>query len=93
MAAAQAGALAGATSALAQPADTVTTVYACVKAYGPSQGRPRILGTGVAVCYIDETLILWNIEGPEGQTGPRGLQGSIGPQGPKGDTGPQGPQG
>lgn len=33
-------------------------------------------------------ILIGNIKGPKGDTGPQGKQGPTGPQGPKGDTGP-----
>ncbi len=33
-------------------------------------------------------ILIGNIKGPKGDTGPQGTQGPTGPQGPKGDTGP-----
>lgn len=33
-------------------------------------------------------ILIGNIKGPKGDTGPQGAQGPTGPQGPKGDTGP-----
>ncbi len=53
-------------------------------------------------CTTNDSLLTWNIQGPQGDTGPQGLQGNTGPQGPQGEkgdqgatgaTGPQGPQG
>jgi hypothetical protein len=47
-------------------------------------------------CKPNEVAILWNKQGPKGDTGdpgPTGATGAQGPQGPTGDAGPQGVQG
>jgi hypothetical protein len=58
--------------------------------------------TSTATCKRGETLLSWNImgpQGPKGDQGPQGLQGlqgiqgEVGPVGAKGDSGPQGLQG
>ena len=53
-------------------------------------------------CRANETLVVWNLrgpQGPKGETGPQGpqglqgVQGPVGPQGPQGLEGPHGPEG
>lgn len=69
-------------------------ISACVNT---SDGTLRIVTD--PVCRKNETLLTWNIMGPQGEVGPMGPQGpagadgAIGPQGPAGPQGPQGPQG
>ena len=91
---------ASATLALAQ---TNGVIYACVV----RDGTLRIV-SDANQCKRGETLLTWNIMGPQGPkgdtgatgaTGPAGLTGATGatgpegPQGPQGEAGPQGEQG
>jgi hypothetical protein len=77
-------------------------ICVCVKKNG------QMLFNESGQCKLTESLLCWNVEGPQGEQGPEGPQGPIGPQGLqgeqglKGDTGgtgatgaegPQGPQG
>ena len=55
-------------------------------------GQVRILAAGEA-CRPNESLVLWNLQGPPGPPGPQGPQGATGSQGPAGATGATGPQG
>ena len=66
-------------------------IRACVK----DNGQVRIV-SDPAECKDQETLLEWNIIGPEGPQGPQGEtgpQGEAGPQGPQGEIGPEGAQG
>ena len=58
---------------------------------GPN-GRVRIVSQGTP-CHGDESLVVWNIAGPPGPSGPQGSTGAPGPQGAAGAQGPQGPAG
>src|SRR5262245_20508690 len=83
-----AGVVAGTTPASAQ----VPQIRACVSI---SSLQIRIPGANEA-CKSSETQLIWNIQGPKGDTGPQGpqgVQGVPGAQGPQGNPGPQGPQG
>ncbi len=62
-----------------------TTITACVN----KSGEVYVIGQGFrkAKCDKNETLLSWNI------TGPQGLKGDTGIQGPKGDKGDKGDQG
>lgn len=66
--------------------------------YNGNNGQLRIVDEPDE-CRPSEEAISWNIEGPQGETGPQGLegpagsQGEIGPEGPAGPQGPEGPQG
>ncbi len=85
------GSLVGAgTFALANSNDTV--YYACVN---NSSGTIHVVDSRDS-CDRNETLISWNLRGPQGLQGPKGdtgAQGDVGPQGPAGLQGPQGPAG
>lgn len=56
--------------------DTLTACF--------NQGGYMRLVEDASACRTGENAVSWNIQGPQGATGP---------QGPKGDTGPQGPPG
>jgi hypothetical protein len=58
-------------------------LYACVHNV---TGALRLAPAGVS-CLQNESLIQWNV------TGPQGPQGPVGPTGPNGPQGPQGPAG
>jgi hypothetical protein len=76
-------------------------LYACVN---NNSGEAKFVGQG-ATCKNNETLVVWNTQGPIGPQGPQGPAGPAGLQGPAGATGatgatgpvgpigPQGPQG
>lgn len=73
----------------ANAASADTTLYACV---GTGDGKMRMVDAGTT-CDKKETLVSWNVTGPQGVPGPQGSagpQGSPGPQGPKGDKGDAG---
>ncbi|HEY7791402.1 MAG TPA: hypothetical protein VIC33_12855 [Vicinamibacterales bacterium] len=55
-------------------------------------GQIRIIGPNDR-CDRNETLLTWNITGPQGPAGPQGLTGAQGPQGAVGPQGAPGPQG
>ena len=66
-------------------------IHACVK----DNGQVRIVKPG-SDCKDQETHLVWNVVGPQGERGPQGEtgpQGEVGPAGPRGDFGPRGPQG
>ncbi len=44
-------------------------------------------------CIPKQSLLCWNLEGPQGEQGPEGPQGPVGPQGQKGDKGDTGATG
>lgn len=95
------------------PTDSSNVIRACVQTPPAPRrgdrdrgdaGQVRIIGPN-DTCRRNETLITWNITGPQGPkgdpgpqgvpgpAGPQGLPGAQGLQGPKGDVGPIGPQG
>ena len=59
------------------------TIRGCVH---NGNNQLRVIGP-LEVCARNESLLTWNIFGPQGPTG------NIGPPGPKGETGPAGPVG
>jgi Collagen triple helix repeat (20 copies) len=61
------------------------TIYACVN----RNGDARIVDP-TEECRRQETLVRWNVVGPQGPAGAPGPQGPAGPQGPQGVAGPQG---
>src|SRR5215813_6942220 len=72
-------------------------IFACVN---PNSGAVRIVAQGAA-CRTPESLVTWNVVGPQGPPGPAGPAGALGPPGPQGPAGagalgspgPQGPAG
>jgi len=73
-------------------------IFACVNA---NSGAVRIVAQGTA-CRTPESLVTWNVVGPQGPPGPAGpagaqgsagRQGPAGPQGMRGERGEQGPYG
>ena len=67
-------------------------IYACVN---NSNGEIKLVAQN-ATCKNSETLVVWNVAGPQAMIGPQGPAGPAGPagaQGPQGPAGPQGPQG
>ena len=52
----------------------------------------RVIGAGQS-CASNERLIVWNVQGPQGNRGPQGVVGPQGPTGAPGAIGPQGPAG
>jgi hypothetical protein len=60
-----------------------------IRACADSKGTLRLLADG-ATCGGRETLVSWNVVGPQG---PQGLPGPTGPPGPQGPSGPQGAPG
>ena len=67
-------------------------IFACVN---NNSGAVRIVAQAAA-CRTPESLVTWNVVGPQGPPGPAGPAGALGPpgpQGPAGALGPPGPQG
>jgi hypothetical protein len=64
-----------------------------IRACCDSLGHTRILLRETQNCRTGETLVTWNVIGPQGQTGQAGATGLTGAQGPAGETGAQGPTG
>ena len=67
-------------------------VNACVS---DSTGEVFIVNSSKS-CKTGQKSVSWNITGPKGPAGPKGLEGPAGPkgaEGPKGATGPAGPKG
>ena len=77
------------TLALAPISAGAQQIFACVNA---NSGAVRIVAQGVA-CRTPESLVTWNVVGPQGPPGPAGPAGALGPPGPQGPAGPAGPQG
>ena len=77
------------TLALAPISADTQQIFACVN---NNSGAVRIVAQGAA-CRTPESLVTWNVVGPQGPpspAGPAGAQGSAGQQGP---AGPQGMRG
>jgi hypothetical protein len=75
----------------AQSETEAAAVNGCVN---KTTGAIRILlDTDPKVCSSQETLLTWNVEGPQGPPGPAGPPGAAGPKGDQGVPGPQGAQG
>jgi hypothetical protein len=73
-------------------ADAQQQIFACVN---NNSGAIRIVAQGAA-CRTPESLVTWNVvgpQGPPGPTGPAGAQGSAGQQGPAGPQGTRGERG
>src|SRR5215472_4831015 len=64
-------------------------IFACVNA---NSGAIRIVAQD-AVCRTPESLITWNVVGPQGPPGPAGPAAALGLPGPQGPAGPAGAQG
>jgi Collagen triple helix repeat (20 copies) len=77
------------TLALAPISADAQQIFACVNA---TSGAVRIVAQGAA-CRTPESLVTWNVVGPQGPPGPAGPAGALGPPGPQGPAGPAGPQG
>ena len=77
------------TLALAPISADAQQIFACVNA---TSGAVRIVAQGVA-CRTPESLVTWNVVGPQGPPGPAGPAGALGPPGPQGPAGPAGAQG
>jgi collagen triple helix repeat protein len=77
------------TLALAPISADAQQIFACVNA---TSGAVRIVAQGVA-CRTPESLVTWNVVGPQGPPGPAGPAGALGPPGPQGPAGSGGPQG
>jgi len=77
------------TLALAPISADAQQIFACVNA---NSGAVRIVAQGAA-CRSPESLVTWNVVGPQGPPGPAGPAGALGPPGPQGPAGPAGAQG
>jgi len=77
------------TLALAPISAGAQQIFACVNA---NSGAVRIVAQGAA-CRTPESLVTWNVVGPQGPPGPAGPAGALGPSGPPGPAGPAGPPG
>jgi uncharacterized membrane protein YeaQ/YmgE (transglycosylase-associated protein family) len=86
------------TLALAPISADAQQIFACVNA---NSGAVRMVAQGAA-CRSPESLVTWNVVGPQGPPGPAGPAGALGPPGPQdpagaqgsaGQQGPAGPQG
>jgi len=77
------------TLALAPISADAQQIFACVN---NNTGAVRIVAQGVA-CRTPESLVTWNVVGPQGPPGPTGPAGALGPPGPQGPAGPAGAQG
>ena len=64
-------------------------IFACVN---NNSGAVRIVAQGAA-CRTPESLVTWNVVGPQAPPGPAGPAGALGPPGPQGPAGPPGPPG
>jgi hypothetical protein len=64
-------------------------IFACIN---NNSGAVRIVAQGAA-CRTPESLVTWNVVGPQGPPGPAGPAGALGPPGPQGPAGPAGAQG
>jgi hypothetical protein len=58
-------------------------IFACVNA---NSGAVRIVAQGAA-CRSPESLVTWNVVGPQGPPGPAGPAGALGPPGLQGPVG------
>src|SRR5262245_4554115 len=70
-----------------------STIYACAST---RNGALRLVSSPSQCMAGKETVVSWNVVGPEGPPGAQGTpgeQGSPGVQGPQGPQGLQGPQG
>ena len=77
------------TLALAPISADAQQIFACVNT---NSGAVRIVAQGAA-CRTPESLVTWNVVGPQGPPGPAGPTGAPGPQGPAGPAGAQGSAG
>ncbi len=72
--------------------NAASTITICVK----QSGYAYVVGVGgfqTTDCSSNDSLLTWNIQGPQGDTGPQGVQGPGGPDGPMGPQGSRGPDG
>jgi hypothetical protein len=88
----------GAAVALGAIPDSSGVIHGC---YTTASGSLRVVNAS-SECFVTETPLDWNQEGPVGATGSQGpqglagaqgIQGPVGPQGPLGPEGPEGPVG
>ena len=74
------------TLAMAPISADAQQIFACVNT---NSGAVRIVAQGAA-CRTPESLVTWNVVGPQGPPGPTGPAGALGPPGPQGPAGPAG---
>jgi Collagen triple helix repeat (20 copies) len=74
------------TLALAPISADTQQIFACVN---NNSGAVRIVAQAAA-CRAPESLVTWNVVGPQGPPGPAGPAGALGPPGPQGPAGPAG---
>src|SRR5215471_17076566 len=74
------------TLALAPISADAQQIFACVN---NNSGAVRIVAQGAA-CRTPESLVTWNVVGPQAPPGPAGPAGALGPPGPQGPAGPAG---
>jgi hypothetical protein len=74
------------TLALAPISADTQQIFACVN---NNSGAVRIVAQAAA-CRAPESLVTWNVVGPQGPPGPAGPAGTLGPPGPQGPAGPAG---
>jgi Collagen triple helix repeat (20 copies) len=74
------------TLALAPISANTQQIFACVN---NNSGAVRIAAQAAA-CRAPESLVTWNVVGPQGPPGPAGPAGALGPPGPQGPAGPAG---
>src|SRR6516225_9158013 len=77
------------TLALAPISADAQQIFACVN---NNSGAIRIVAQGAA-CRAPESLVTWNVVGPQGPPGPAGPAGALGSAGQQGPAGPQGMRG
>jgi Collagen triple helix repeat (20 copies) len=75
--------------ALAPRSADAQQIFACVN---NSSGEIKIVAQN-ATCKNNESLLVWNVAGPQGPMGPVGPAGPAGATGAQGPAGAQGPQG
>ena len=68
------------------PAPSTAVIHSCVHRV---TGQARIVGPDQS-CSRSETMVSWNVTGPQGAAGPAGPTGPQGPQGPAGAQGAPG---
>jgi len=74
------------TLALAPISADAQQIFACVN---NNSGAVRIVAQGTA-CRTPESLVTWNVVGPQAPPGPAGPAGALGPPGPPGPKGDPG---
>ena len=77
---------------LLAPCDASAQGADAIRACAGNSGQLRLIAPA-ETCRNNETLQIWNVQGPKGETGATGATGATGPQGPPGPQGPTGPKG